>query len=150
MDSVQWAVCVRCTYCALSTRAHLLLTFIDFAQVAKIWNEGRQNPARTPDSRADLFLISYINVGSMPWTICVRCTHCALSTRAHLLLTFIDFAQDAKIWNEGRQNPARTPNSRADLLLLLSYQRGQYAVDSMRTLHVLRTKYTCASATHFH
>ena len=88
-------------------------SIIDFAQVAKIWNEGSQNPARTPNSRADLLslFLSYINVDSMPWTICVRCTYCALSTRAHLLLTFIDFAQVAKIWNEGSQNPARTPNS---------------------------------------
>ena len=85
----------------------------------------------------------------MPWTICVRCTYCALSTRAHLLLTFIDFAQVAKIWNEGSQNPARTPDSRADLSFFFLHQRRQYAVDNMRTLHVLRTKYTCASATQY-
>ena len=64
--------------------------------------ESRQN-ARFPGGSSFFFLLSYINVDSMPWTICVRCTYCALSTRAHLLLTFIDFAQDAlaKIWNEG-------------------------------------------------
>ena len=47
---------------------------------------------------------------------------------------------------ESRQN-ARFPGG--SFFLSFLHQRRQYAVDNMRTLHVLRTKYTCASATQY-